>query len=158
VLTPRALRLFLPSINPKWDRATSLPRLFLRVLPPRSCVFLQRVAENRSTWHEEDENDRGDKRASYQPLSSQNLLSLPNTTKQQHKSTSHQQNMDSRDDHPVEIVPESLSSPPSPYGRAPALLFENVSYSVDKRSLFSCPPLAKQRKTIIENCNGIIHV
>eukprot|EP01096_Ripella_sp_DP13-Kostka_P013022 TRINITY_DN555_c0_g1_i7.p1 TRINITY_DN555_c0_g1~~TRINITY_DN555_c0_g1_i7.p1 ORF type:complete len:576 (-),score=221.88 TRINITY_DN555_c0_g1_i7:533-2260(-) len=68
--------------------------------------------------------------------------------------------MDSADS-PVEIVPEHYEpaeqTARSPSAKAAALLFEDVSYSVDKRSLFSLPPLKKQRKTIIENCSGIVH-
>eukprot|EP01096_Ripella_sp_DP13-Kostka_P013015 TRINITY_DN555_c0_g1_i12.p1 TRINITY_DN555_c0_g1~~TRINITY_DN555_c0_g1_i12.p1 ORF type:complete len:683 (-),score=270.81 TRINITY_DN555_c0_g1_i12:138-2150(-) len=64
-------------------------------------------------------------------------------------------------DSPVEIVPEHYEpaeqTARSPSAKAAALLFEDVSYSVDKRSLFSLPPLKKQRKTIIENCSGIVH-
>lgn len=41
---------------------------------------------------------------------------------------------------------------------APALLFENVAYSVDKRSLFSLPPCINKRKQIIQNCSGIVRV
>eukprot|EP01096_Ripella_sp_DP13-Kostka_P012991 TRINITY_DN553_c0_g1_i1.p1 TRINITY_DN553_c0_g1~~TRINITY_DN553_c0_g1_i1.p1 ORF type:complete len:670 (+),score=256.24 TRINITY_DN553_c0_g1_i1:194-2203(+) len=42
-------------------------------------------------------------------------------------------------------------------GSAAALLFQDITYSVDKRSLFRMPPCANRRKTIIENCSGIVH-
>ena len=48
--------------------------------------------------------------------------------------------------------------PPQASTVAPALLFENVTYSVDKRKLFSLPPCVNHRKVIIENCNGVIRV
>src|SRR3990167_1928008 len=39
---------------------------------------------------------------------------------------------------------------------APAILFQQVSYSVNKRKLLS--PCTNNKKFIIENCNGIVKV